>query len=60
MPYVNKFIARSNSQRAYEILINFGFSMREAQRFIDKSRLLCDGMVVSEKNAILNGEVYLI
>ena len=60
MPYVNKFIAIASSQKAYEILINLGFKMHEAQRLIDKGRLLCDGAVVSEKNAVLSGEICLI
>ena len=34
--------------------------MREAQRLIDKDRLICDGEVVSEKNALLSGEICLI
>jgi len=34
--------------------------MREAQRLIDKGRLTCDGTVVSEKNALLSGEICLI
>ena len=34
--------------------------MREAQRLIDKGRLICDGEVVSEKNVLLSGEIYLI
>ena len=34
--------------------------MREAQRLIDKGRLICGGEVVSEKNALLSGEIYLI
>ena len=34
--------------------------MREAQRLIDKGRLFCDGAVVSEKNALLSGEICLI
>ena len=34
--------------------------MREAQRLIDKGRLICDGVVVSEKNALLSGEICLI
>ena len=34
--------------------------MREAQRLIDKGRLICDGEVVSEKNALLSGEICLI
>ncbi|MDO5046646.1 pseudouridine synthase family protein [Campylobacter sp.] len=60
MPYVNKFIAIANSQKAYEVLINSGFKMREAQRLIDKGRLICNKVVVSEKNAILSGEICLI
>ena len=34
--------------------------MREAQRLIDKGRLICDGEVVSEKNALLSGKICLI
>ena len=34
--------------------------MREVQRLIDKGRLTCDGAVVSEKNALLSGEICLI
>ena len=34
--------------------------MRETQRLIDKGRLTCDGVVVSEKNALLSGEICLI
>ena len=34
--------------------------MRESQRLIDKGRLTCDGEVVSEKNALLSGEICLI
>lgn len=34
--------------------------MREAQRLIDKGRLICDGVAVSEKNALLSGEICLI
>ena len=41
------------------MLLN-GYKMREAQRLIDKGRLICDGEVVSEKNALLSGEICLI
>ena len=34
--------------------------MREAQHLIDKGRLICDGAVVNEKNALLSGEICLI
>lgn len=60
MPYIHKFIARAEGQKAYEILLQNGYKMREAQRLIDKGRLICDGEVVSEKNVLLSGEIYLI
>ena len=60
MPYIHKFIARAEGQKAYEILLRNGYKMREAQRLIDKDRLICDGEVVSEKNALLSGEICLI
>ena len=60
MPYIHKFIAHAKGQKAYEILLQNGYKMREAQRLIDKGRLICDSMVVSEKNALLSGEICLI
>ena len=60
MPYIHKFIAHAEGQKAYEVLLRNGYKMREAQRLIDKGRLTCDGEVVSEKNALLSGEICLI
>ena len=60
MPYIHKFIAHVKGQKAYEILLQNGYKMREAQRLIDKGRLICDDAVVSEKNALLSGEICLI
>ena len=60
MPYIHKFIAHAQGQKAYEILLQNGYKMREAQRLIDKGRLICDGAVVGEKNALLSGEICLI
>ncbi len=60
MPYIHKFIARAEGQKAYEILVQNGYKMREAQRLIDKGRLTCDGEVVGEKKALLSGEICLI
>ena len=60
MPYIHKFIARAEGQKAYKILLRNGYKMCEAQRLIDKGRLICGGAVVSEKNALLNGEICLI
>lgn len=60
MPYIHKFIAHAEGQKAYEILLRNGYKMREVQRLIDKGRLICDGVVASEKNALLIGEICLI
>lgn len=60
MPYIHKFIAHAEGQKAYEILLRNGYKMREVQRLIDKGRLVCDGVVASEKNALLIGEICLI
>ena len=60
MPYIHKFIAHAQGQKAYEFLLQNGYKMREAQRLIDKGRLICGGEVVSEKNALLSGEICLI
>jgi len=60
LPYIHKFIAHAEGQKAYEILLRNGYKMRESQRLIDKGRLICDGEVVSEKNALLSGEICLI
>ena len=60
MSYIHKFIAHAKGQKAYEILLQNGYKMREAQRLIDKGRLICDGAVVGEKNALLSGEICLI
>ena len=60
LPYVNKFIITADYQKAYEILLKNGFNMSQTQRLIDKGRLICGGSVVSEKNAILCGDVFLI
>ena len=60
MPYIHKFITHAQGQKAYEILLQNGYKMREAQRLIDKGRLICDGVIVSEKNALLSGKICLI
>ena len=60
MPYVNKFITTADHQKAYEILLQNGFNMSQTQRLIDKGRLICGGSVVSEKKAVLCGDVFLI
>jgi len=60
LPYIHKFIAHAEGQKAYEILLQNDYKMREAQRLIDKGRLTCGGEVISEKNALLSGEICLI
>ncbi|QCD43846.1 RluA family pseudouridine synthase [Campylobacter mucosalis] len=60
MPYVNKKITTANGEKAYEILLKNGYDMKTAQRLIDRARLHCNGVLVSEKNAILKGVVSLI
>lgn len=60
MPYIMKKIADVKNKKAYEILLNYGFSMSKSQKFIDKSRLICNQNLVKNKNEILNGEIFLI
>lgn len=55
-----KKIAASKEQKAYQILLKLGYKMSEAQKFIDKKRLFNFDEVVSSKNQILNGDVFLI
>lgn len=59
MPYIKKRIATSNGKKAYEILLNFGYSMKESQRLIDKGRLFCNDEILS-KNNIAFGDIFLI
>lgn len=60
MPYIMKKIADVKNKKAYEVLLNYGFSMSKSQKFIDKSRLICNQNLVKNKNEILNGEIFLI
>ncbi|MCC3125333.1 RluA family pseudouridine synthase [Campylobacter jejuni] len=41
-------------------MVKSRISINEAQKLIDKKRLFCDGILVEEKNEILNGLVELI
>lgn len=60
MPYLNKIIANVKDKKAYEVLTDYGFSMKKAQRAIDKNFLFCNEKVVKKKNEILNGSVSLL
>lgn len=55
-----KKIAFANGEKAYQILLNLGYKMSQAQKFIDKKRLFNLDEIVSSKNQILNGDVFLI
>lgn len=51
----------NNGKKAFQVLIdNLKININEAQKLIDKKRLFCDGILVEEKNEILNGLVELI
>lgn len=60
MAYIKKKLS-NNGKKAFCVLMdNLKISMSEAQKLIDKKRLFCDGVLVEEKNKILNGLVELI
>lgn len=60
MPYIMKKIAFVNGEKAYQILLNLGYKMSQAQKIIDKKRLFNFDEIVTSKNQILNGDVFLI
>ncbi|WP_269500748.1 RluA family pseudouridine synthase [Campylobacter ureolyticus] len=60
MPYIMKKIAFVNGEKAYQILLNLGYKMSQAQKIIDKKRLFNFDKIVRSKNQILNGDVFLI
>lgn len=60
MPYLNKIIADVKNIKAYEVLTNYGFTMKKAQRVIDKKTLFCNNQLVNKKNEILNGLVEIV
>jgi putative prophage lambdaCh01, recombination protein bet len=55
-----KKIAFVNGEKAYQILLNLGYKMSQAQKLIDKKRLFNFDEIVTSKNQILNGDVFLI
>lgn len=60
MPYI-KIKLPNNGKKAFVILMeHLKIPLSEAQKLIDKKRLFCDGILVEEKNKILNGLVELI
>lgn len=60
MAYI-KIKLLNNEKRAFEVLMdNLKIDINQAQKLIDKKRLFCNGILVKEKNKILNGLVELI
>ena len=55
-----KKIAFVNGEKAYQILLNLGYKMSQVQKLIDKKRLFNFDEIVTSKNQILNGDVFLI
>ena len=50
-----------NEVRAFKFVIDMlECSMREAQRYIDKQRLFCEGEVVSQKSLMIKGHISLV
>ena len=61
MPYVSKDFTIKIPVKAWAFLTKeFGFSMREAQRAIDKKQLLCEGEIVDIKSKLIDGNVTLL
>ena len=61
MAYRLKKLFLDNEEKAFSFIMRYlGFSMREAQRFIDKKRLYCNGELVKRKSALIKGEIGLI
>jgi 23S rRNA pseudouridine1911/1915/1917 synthase len=47
--------------KAFKFLMQeFGLSMRDSQRWIDKKRLIVDGKILSKKSAEIDGEIEVI
>ncbi|TKX31154.1 RluA family pseudouridine synthase [Campylobacter estrildidarum] len=60
MPYT-KIKLSNNGKKAFQVLMEaLKIPISEAQKLIDKKRLFCDGILVQEKNKILNGIIELI
>jgi len=56
-----KIKLENNNKKAFIVLMEtLKISMSQAQQIIDKKRLFCNGKIVEEKNAILQGLIELI
>jgi 23S rRNA pseudouridine1911/1915/1917 synthase len=61
MPYVRKKRQIYKEIIAYKFLIDeFGCTMREAQKWIDRKRVYQDGQIVKKKNTLLVGSIEII
>lgn len=62
MGYTTKKIFLENEQKAFLFVMNhLNFSMRDAQKVIDRKRLFENGKVVTKKNSLIKGEIeYLV
>ncbi|MFV0480642.1 MAG: RluA family pseudouridine synthase [Campylobacteraceae bacterium] len=61
MAYIKKDFFIETPVKAWSFLVsNFSFSMREAQRVIDRAQLLQNDEVVKTKSQIINGKISLL
>ncbi|PSM53017.1 RNA pseudouridine synthase [Campylobacter blaseri] len=60
MPYIKRKIANVKFKKAYQVLLDSGFSMSESQKLIDKKRLFDSSGIIVGKNKIINGDIYLV
>jgi len=59
--YVRKKRQIDDELRAYKFLIDeFGCTMKEAQKWIDKKRVFVDGKILEKKNCMVKGSVEVI
>jgi 23S rRNA pseudouridine1911/1915/1917 synthase len=61
LPYISKDFTINSPIKAWAFLTKeFGFSMKEAQRAIDRKQLLCEGEVVKIKSKLIEGNATLL
>jgi 23S rRNA pseudouridine1911/1915/1917 synthase len=61
LPYIAKKFEVKEDVKAWAFLVyGLGFSMREAQRIVDKGQLFCNGEIVQRKSNIIRGEAALL
>ncbi len=61
MPFVQRTFSLEEEQLAFVWLMRtFGISQGEAQRIIDRGRLLCHGETLPDKSARISGEVEVV